>query len=71
MTTKLKIENACCEGCKASIEKYTKDMPGLKSLVFDLPSKTASVEHDENLKIQDVISKIGSIGKGNYKASLV
>ncbi len=69
--TKLKIENACCEGCKASIEKYTKDMPGLSSLVFNVESKIAEVDHSDNLNIQDVIDKIGGIGKGKYKASLV
>jgi copper chaperone CopZ len=71
MNTKLKIENACCEGCKASIEKYTKDIPGLKSFVFDIQTKIANLVHDENLDINVVIKKIGSIGKGNYKASIM
>ncbi len=71
MNTKLKIENACCEGCKASIEKYTKDIQGLKSFVFDIQTKIANLVHDENLDINVVIKKIGSIGKGNYKASIV
>ncbi len=71
MNTKLIIKNACCEGCKASIEKHTKDIVGLKSLNLDLETKTALVDHDDTLKIEDVIIKIGSIGKGNYKASLL
>lgn len=70
MKTKFNIENACCEGCKKSIETHTATLPGLNSLVYDLETKTAEADHEESLSVGDIITKIGSIGKGNYKASV-
>lgn len=59
--TKLRIEGMSCTHCQARVEKALNDIKGVKASV-DLESKTASIQHEESVKLERLKQAVTDAG---------
>ncbi|PID30978.1 MAG: heavy metal translocating P-type ATPase [Candidatus Cloacimonadota bacterium] len=60
--TTLDIGGMTCAACSSRIEKRLSKIDTIKSVRVNLALETAEIEHDENLGIDEVVSKIEKLG---------
>ncbi|MGI8774874.1 MAG: heavy-metal-associated domain-containing protein [Actinomycetota bacterium] len=63
MTTQLRVADATCGHCKATIEGAATKVEGVRSAELDLDSKVLNVSHDDAL---DVEALTGAITEAGY-----
>jgi Cu+-exporting ATPase len=61
------ISGMHCASCVKLTEDAIKDVKGVKNVVVNLATNKATVEHDENVTDDEIISAVSSVG---YKAKL-
>lgn len=62
MTTELRVADATCGHCKATIEGAVTKVDGVRSAELDLDSKVLSVAHDDNVGSDAVAEAVSSAG---------
>lgn len=60
--TKIQVSGMTCTNCVNSITKEIQKMDGIDSVQVSLLTEEATIEHESNLKPQDIIEKIDDIG---------
>lgn len=62
MTTELRVPDASCGHCKATIESAVSALDEVTRVEFDLDSKWLRVEHGEAVSVDDLSTAIRSAG---------
>lgn len=63
MTTELRVADATCGHCKATIEGAAARVAGVRTAELDLDTKVLNVSHDDSL---DVEALTGAITEAGY-----
>ena len=62
--TTISISGMHCASCAQTIEKNLKKIKGIKNVNVNFASEKAYIEHDENVKKEEIEKKIKNIGYG-------
>jgi copper chaperone len=62
MTTKLRVQDATCGHCKATIEGAVSRVEGVQTADLDLDSKVLSVGHDDTLDPDELARAVSGAG---------
>jgi copper chaperone CopZ len=62
MNTQILIENLKCNGCASTITKTVNTFKGVNGVSVNVEDEIISIEHDENLDLNDLKHKLKSIG---------
>lgn len=62
MTTELRVPDASCGHCKATIETSVSAIQGVRSAELDLDSHTLSIEHDDSVELDTVVGAVSAAG---------
>lgn len=62
MTTQLRVADATCGHCKATIESTSTKVEGVRSAELDLDSKVLNVSHDDGLDVDALTAAITEAG---------
>jgi copper chaperone len=65
--TELTVPDITCGGCANSIKNALGRLDGVTDVQVDVPAKTVTVEHDEELASRQ--SVIGALDKAGFPAS--
>ncbi len=66
-TTTVKISGMHCGSCAMLIQMELEDLAGVTAVKIDSVRETGTVEHDETVTVEDVISAISCAG---YEATV-
>ncbi|MGG7074156.1 heavy metal-associated domain-containing protein [Campylobacter sp. 9BO] len=66
----LNIPNMGCEHCVKQIENAVINMPGYKSMSFDLQTKDVNITTDKNTSLSQVIKAIKSSKEKKFKVGI-
>lgn len=76
MTHTYRVTGMTCNGCKASVEKHLKALPGITKASVDLDASEAKIEMSQNISIKDMQAalpgkfSISKIEEDNLSASI-
>lgn len=60
--TTLQTRGIKCEGCAASARAVVEQLPGVTGMEFDIPGKTVTVTHSEELPRASVAQALAKAG---------
>jgi copper chaperone CopZ len=60
--TTLTTHNIKCEGCATAARTALAKLPGVGAVEFDLPGKTATVTHDDDVQRTDLARTLAQAG---------
>lgn len=61
-TTTFKVKKYECASCALAMEGICEDTPGVKKAVVNPRAKTLTVEHEEHVKLEILITTLDSEG---------
>ncbi|HHU55331.1 MAG TPA: heavy-metal-associated domain-containing protein [Acholeplasmataceae bacterium] len=62
MTQTLKVTNMKCEHCAAAVKETLENVSGVESVLINLDEQTATVEHSEHVKTEDLVDALANEG---------